>query len=177
MCPWCFSPDTYWDLFNVGTGAISLTGNLITGNWAGALVDAGGIATDFGAAAVPGVPGGAAATIQTSRAAAQLAENALKGAKGEAATAARLGDKVAGSQVTFRTSDGTKTRADFVTKDRGVVETKTGNAKLTGPQTKLQADVKAGREVTPVGKNAEKAGLEPGKGCKLSSFDVDRPSC
>jgi len=80
MCPWCFSPDTYWDLFNVGTGAISLTGNLITGNWAGALVDAGGIATDFGAAAVPGVPGGAAAAIQTTRAATNVVEAATKAA-------------------------------------------------------------------------------------------------
>jgi hypothetical protein len=80
MCPWCLSPDTYWDLLNVGTGAISLTGNLITGNWAGALVDAGGIATDFGAAAVPGVPGGAAAAIQTTRAATNVVEAATKAA-------------------------------------------------------------------------------------------------
>jgi hypothetical protein len=113
----------------------------------------------------------AGATIKATR----LAENVAKGAKGEAMTAAKLGDNVAKSQVTFKTSDGTRTRADFVTKNKGVVETKTGNAKLTPGQQKLHNDISAGREVTPVGKNAGEAGLTQGQPTKMNYCKVDRP--
>ncbi|MEI6459593.1 MAG: RHS repeat-associated core domain-containing protein, partial [Pseudomonadota bacterium] len=106
--------------------------------------------------------------------AAQLAKNVEQGAKGEVAAAEKLGDKVAGKQVTFKTSDGTRTRADIVTKDKGVVEVKTGNSPLTKGQQKLQDDIKAGREVTPVGGNAGNAGLTPGQPTKMTSCTVDR---
>ena len=43
----------------------------------------------------------------------------------------------------LKTSDGTRTRADFVTTDKGVVETKTGGAQLSIGQSKLKADVDA----------------------------------
>ncbi|HET6396917.1 MAG TPA: RHS repeat-associated core domain-containing protein [Pseudoxanthomonas sp.] len=109
--------------------------------------------------------------------AATLADNVAQGKAGEAATRAKLGDSVAGEQVTFKTSDGTRTRADFVTKDRGVVETKTGGAQLSTGQGKLKADIDAGRQVTPVGKNAEKAGLPPGQPTTMKSCTVDRPGC
>lgn len=118
--------------------------------------------------------GAAAATARAARAE-RMAANAAKGAKGEAATSAKLGDTVAGKQVSFRTSDGTRTRTDFVTKDRRVVETKTGNARLRKGQQKLHDDVKAGREVTPVGRNARDAGLEPGKPTRMNGCTVDRP--
>jgi hypothetical protein len=87
-----------------------------------------------------------------------LAKNVEQGAKGEAITAARLGSRIAGRQVAFKTSTGAKTRADFVTKEgnaKGVVETKTGGAELSKGQQQLKDDVAAGREVTPVGQNAE----------------------
>jgi hypothetical protein len=105
----------------------------------------------------------------------RMAANAEKGAKGEAITKEKLGDKVAGEQVSFKTSDGTRTRADFVTKDKGVTETKTGDAKLSSGQEKLKSDIEAGREVTPVGANAQKAGLTPNEPTKMSCFKVDRP--
>lgn len=105
----------------------------------------------------------------------QILENAAQGARGEAATEAKLGDSVAGKQVTFKTSDGTRTRTDFVTKGKDVVETKTGNAKLSPGQQKLHDDINAGREVTPVGRNAEKAGLQPGQPTKMNSCSIDRP--
>ncbi|WP_231382149.1 hypothetical protein, partial [Sphingobium indicum] len=118
---------------------------------------------------------GAAAVVARSARAERMAANAAQGAKGEAATAAKLGDKVAGKQVSFKTSDGTRTRTDFVTKDKGVVETKTGNATLTKGQEKLHGDIKAGREVTPVGQNARDAGLRPGEPTRMRSCSVDRP--
>lgn len=90
-------------------------------------------------------------------------------------TAAKLGKSVAGSQVTFKTSDGTRTRADFVTNNKDVVETKTGDAKLLAGQEKLKADIDAGREVTPVGGNAEKAGLVPNEPIRMTSCTVDHP--
>lgn len=104
----------------------------------------------------------------------RLAENAARGKAGEAATRANLGGKVAGEQVSFRTSDGTRARTDFVTTDRGVVETKTGGAQLSPGQAKLKDDIDAGRAVTPVGKNAENAGLPAGQPTVMKSCTVDR---
>jgi RHS repeat-associated protein len=126
-------------------------------------------------AAVVGLAGPAGDAAGKSLKATRMAENAAKGKAGEAITRKTLGDKVAGEQVTFKTSDGTRTKQDFVTKDKGTVETKTGNATLSTGQEKFKADVDAGRPVTPVGKNAEKAGLEPGVPTKMISCNVDRP--
>ena len=109
--------------------------------------------------------------------AAQLAKNVVQGAKAEAKVAAKLGDQVAGKQVTFRTSDGTRTRADIVTKDRGVVEVKSGDATLTKGQQKLQDDIRAGRQVTPVGQNARDAGLTPGQPTRMTSCNVEQVRC
>ena len=111
----------------------------------------------------------------TSARAQQLAQNKEQGKRGEAATAARLGDNVAGSQVSFRNSDGSTTRADFVTRDGTVVETKTGGADLSPNQQKLHDDITAGRDVVPVGQNARDAGLEPGVPTRMNSCTVDRP--
>jgi len=72
-----------------------------------------------------------------------------EGKAGEAITRGKLRDSVAGEQVSFKTSDGTRTRQDFVTADKGTVETKTGNAQLLEAQEKFKADVDAGRPVTP----------------------------
>jgi RHS repeat-associated protein len=106
-----------------------------------------------------------------------IAQNAAQGKKGEALTRAHLENKVAGEQVTMKTSDGTVTRADFITKDGGVVETKTGGAQLSRGQAKLKADIDAGRAVTPVGNNAAKAGLPVGQPTVMNSCTVDRPDC
>ncbi len=106
--------------------------------------------------------------------AATLAKNIANGLKAERAAAKELGDKVAGKQVTFKTSDGATTRADIVTTNKEVVEVKSGDAKLSSGQQKLQDDINAGREVTPVGKNAEAAGLEPGKPPTMTGCSVDR---
>lgn len=105
----------------------------------------------------------------------RLAQNREQGKRGEAATAAKLGDNVAGQQVSFRNSDGSLTRADFVTKDKTVVETKTGDAGLSPGQQTLHSDIAAGREVVPVGQNARDAGLEPGKPTRMNGCTVDRP--
>lgn len=114
-------------------------------------------------------------TIEDSKTApTTLQKNVTQGKAGEAATRAKYGDKIAGEQVTIKTSDGTRTRIDFVTKDKSVVETKTGNANLSTGQSKLFDDVNAGREVTPVGQNAARAGLEPGKPTTLKSCTIDR---
>jgi RHS repeat-associated protein len=105
-----------------------------------------------------------------------LKQNVERGRSGEAATRDRLGDSVAGEQVSFKTSDGTRARTDFVTKSKEVVETKTGEAKLSGGQEKLKADIDAGRAVTPVGQNAQKAGLSPGLPTTMKCCTVDRPN-
>jgi uncharacterized protein RhaS with RHS repeats len=61
--------ETPWDAANVAMGLISLTKNIATGNYAGAVVDAVGIAVDAVATVTPGVPGGAATVINSTRAA------------------------------------------------------------------------------------------------------------
>jgi hypothetical protein len=106
--------------------------------------------------------------------AAVLAENGAKGKAAEAATRAALGEAKAGEQVTIVTSTGRRTRADFVTNTQEVVETKTGRLTLTGGQKQLQADVAAGTAVTPVGKNAAAAGLQPGKPVVFKDFKIDK---
>jgi hypothetical protein len=126
-------------------------------------------------------PGRAVSVIRTTvdigRKATTIAENAAKGKVGETATRAKLGDRVAGEQVTFKTNDGTRTRTDFVTKEKEVFETKTGGAKLSDGQVKLKADIDAGRPVTPVGNNATNAGLSSGQPTIMKSCTVDRPEC
>ncbi|MCD4781807.1 MAG: AHH domain-containing protein, partial [Candidatus Omnitrophica bacterium] len=56
-----------WDLFNVGTGILSLACNISSGNVIGAVIDVGGLAIDITATAVPFVPGGASAGIKSIR--------------------------------------------------------------------------------------------------------------
>ena len=103
-----------------------------------------------------------------------LQANKIAGAAGEARTAAKLGDSVAGKQVSFKASDGSRSRADFVTKDGVVVETKTGGATLSSGQKSLQNDILSGNPVTPVGKNAEAAGLKPGEPVMMRDYKVDQ---
>jgi len=104
----------------------------------------------------------------------QLAANKAAGKAGEAATRAKLGDRIAGEQVTFRTSSGTRSRADFVTKEGDVIESKAGNSQLSSGQRQLKQDIDAGREVTPVGRNARDAGLNPGEPVRMRSCQIDR---
>jgi RHS repeat-associated protein len=103
-----------------------------------------------------------------------LQRNGAQGKAGEDATRAKYGDQIAGEKVTFKTSDGTRAVPDFVTKDNGIVETKTGGAFLSKGQSKLFDDISAGRPVTPVGKNADNAGLQSGVSVILKSATVDR---
>ena len=128
----------------------------------------GGIASAAG-----GTGGGGGA--QAPPVAAGILANAAQGRLGEAMTSATLGDSVAGSQISFITSTGARTRADFLTNDLGIVETKTGGATLTVGQQQLRADILAGVPVTPVGQNAANAGLAPGQPILLNSYQVDRP--
>jgi RHS repeat-associated protein len=106
--------------------------------------------------------------------AAILERNKAQGKAGEDQVRENLGSSVAGEQVTFKTSDGTRTRTDFVTIDNDVVEVKTGKAKLSPGQAKLKADIDNGRPVTPVGKNAAKAGLKPGQATTMRFCGVYR---
>lgn len=104
-----------------------------------------------------------------------IVENAAKGAAAEAKTAERLGDKVAGTRVTLESSTtGRRSVVDFTTKDKVVVETKSGNARLRRGQQDVKADIDAGRPVIPRGQNAKEAGLEPGKATQMTSYEIDR---
>lgn len=106
--------------------------------------------------------------------AARLEKSAAQGKAGEEQVKTQMGESATGSQVTFRTSDGSKTVVDITKGTSGAVEVKTGNAKLSPNQEKMQSDVKEGRAVTPVGKNAQAAGFTPGKPVQLQSYEVIR---
>ena len=56
-----------WDLLNIALGGVSLYNNVSSGNLGGALADVVGLAYDISATAAPGVPGGGAAAILTTR--------------------------------------------------------------------------------------------------------------
>ncbi|CAM2068050.1 RHS repeat-associated core domain-containing protein [Sulfidibacter corallicola] len=59
--------ETVWDVINIGIGVASFVDNVREGNWGAAALDAGGVAVDVLAAAVPVLPGGAGATIKAMR--------------------------------------------------------------------------------------------------------------
>lgn len=104
----------------------------------------------------------------------QLSKNVEQGAKAERAVAEKLGDQVAGKRVTLESSTGQRSVADIVTKDKGVVEVKSGGGRLSPGQKAVKADIDAGRPVTPRGKNAADAGLEPGQPTSMKCYQVDR---
>jgi RHS repeat-associated protein len=60
--------ETAWDVVNVGIGGASLAGNLASGNYGWAAVDALGLAYDLTATAIPFLPGGASAGLRAFRA-------------------------------------------------------------------------------------------------------------
>ncbi len=79
--------ETLWDVFNIGTGLVSLGANIAAGNVGGAALDVAGLMVDAGATVVPGVPGGASSAIRAAR----LAENARAGRLFESAVFDALG--------------------------------------------------------------------------------------
>jgi RHS repeat-associated protein len=93
--------------------------------------------------------------------------NAAVGKVVEKAVGEMFASQIASKQVTFVTSTGARARVDYVLKGGQIVEAKAGGAALTSGQRQLFADIAAGRSVTPVGKNASKAGFEPGVGVPL----------
>ncbi|MCC5641175.1 RHS repeat-associated core domain-containing protein [Nostoc sp. CHAB 5844] len=103
----------------------------------------------------------------------QIGKNAAQGKRGEEQVEQELDDKIAGKQVTIVTTDDRRTRADIVTKDKDIVEVKTGLSGLTPNQEALKNDIEAGRSVTPVGKRAEEAGLVPGQPTTFSGFSIN----
>ncbi|WP_240600583.1 RHS repeat domain-containing protein [Solilutibacter silvestris] len=112
--------------------------------------------------------------LATEARAAQLAKNVAQGAKAEKAVAKAMGEQVAGKRVTLEASTGQRSVADIVTKDKSVVEVKSGNSPLSPGQKAIKADIEAGRPVMPRGNNAANAGLEPGKPTQMKCFDEKR---
>jgi len=64
--------ETVWDVANVAIGANSLTYNIKDGNYAGALLDAGGLVYDGVAAVIPVLPAGASVIIKSSRSSGEI---------------------------------------------------------------------------------------------------------
>ena len=58
-----FTPETVWDIINVVMGAASFAGNISSGNYIGAGIDAIGLLYDAAATAIPGLPAGASSSI------------------------------------------------------------------------------------------------------------------
>jgi uncharacterized protein RhaS with RHS repeats len=134
------------------------------------------IAKELASEAVEQVTGVPMPTLKNAGklAAKQLAKNRLKGKAGEALTKKGLGKNLGGEQVSFKNSEGKIARIDFTTKNKTLVETKTGNAKLSKNQKQLQTDIDNGVAVTPVGKNAANAGFKPGVPVKIEKMEIDR---
>ena len=131
---------------------------------------------EFHAAIAPAIAGlkEIAAGAKVASKAEQLANNVKQGAAAEKAVAAKLGDQVAGTHVTLESSTGQRSVADIVTKDQSVVEVKSGGAQLSSGQKAVQADINAGRPVTPRGQNAANAGLKPGQPTQMKCYKVDQ---
>jgi RHS repeat-associated protein len=141
---------------------------------AGLPPDFGGPEFHMAAAPLVGALREAAAGAKVATKAERQAENVKQGAAAEKAVAAKLGDQVAGTHVTLESSTGQRSVADIVTKDQNVVEVKSGGARLSSGQKAVQADINAGRPVTPRGQNAANAGLKPGQPTTMKCYKVDQ---
>ena len=89
------------------------------------------------------------------------------------------GEIIRGTQVTVKSASGVRTRVDLVTETpRGnvkLIESKNGpSARLTPNQRKALPEIQKSGTCTPCGKNAQKAGLEPGKKIKSVEVQIDR---
>ena len=75
--------ETAWDFFNVGLDVTSFIGNVKSGNYTSAAVDAGAAVVDLAAAITPFVPGGVGTGLKAYRAgkAAQAVETTMKATK------------------------------------------------------------------------------------------------
>ncbi len=60
--------ETVWDVANVSIGTASLATNIVSGNVGGVIVDSVALALDLAATSVPGIPGGASASVKVARA-------------------------------------------------------------------------------------------------------------
>lgn len=108
---------------------------------------------------------------------ARLQLNIAKGIRAERGAQRAFGNEIVYSQVSFRTSTGYLTRIDYVLTGGRVLEVKSSTiANLSLGQAHLARDVIAGRYVTPVGRNARKAGFIPGRPVRLNGFVVTVPS-
>ncbi|WP_437506793.1 Imm53 family immunity protein [Sorangium sp. So ce1099] len=85
--------ESVWDGISLGLGIASLVDNVAQGQWGSAAIDAGGVALDTFAMALPVVPGGAGAAIQGARAADKL--NDMRKAADQGADAAKAVDQAA----------------------------------------------------------------------------------
>ena len=163
--------DTIWDVGSVVYDLGKAAYGKITGKdhlVREGLIDAG---VDSASMLIPFVPAGAS---KLARAGGTIVENAAQGAKAEAKVAAELGAEVAGKRVTLEASTGQRSVADIVTTNKGVVEVKTGSARLSTGQKAVKADIEAGRPVTPRGQNAADAGLTPNQPVQMKCYDVKR---
>jgi RHS repeat-associated protein len=120
---------------------------------------------------LPGIGDVASKALKTGS---TILENAAKGARAEAQIADKLGDQVAGKRVTLEATTGQRSVVDIVTKDKTAVEVKSGGATLSSGQKAVQADIDAGRQVIPRGRNAESAGLTPGQPVAMKCYKEER---
>ena len=110
-----------------------------------------------------------------------VAANRAKGLAFEDKTVAAIVEKggtIEGRQVTFVSADGkVRARFDIVSTKNGrltLIECKCGKyAGLSKNQKQLIDDIQQGRPVTPVGKNAENAGLNVGEPITKNDVDVE----
>jgi hypothetical protein len=105
----------------------------------------------------------------------QLEANKAKGKLGEDLIAEKYKSQITGKQVTIYTNDGTRTRVDFVTRDKGIIEVKTGNSKLSPGQKKLHDDVTAGRSVRFGGPTAINSGNKTDVPTRMKWCTIERP--
>lgn len=110
----------------------------------------------------------------------RLQVNVLSGRIAEQQTNTIYGGAIVGNQVTVITSTGMRTRIDNIINlesARIVNETKSSTtARLTPAQQQLLDDIFNARPVTPVGGNALRAGLEPGRPVVFDGYVLTVPS-
>ena len=126
--------ETIWDLYSVGSGAYSMTKNIMKGNWVDASIDAGGVVLDMGAAIVPFVPAVGSTSIKAGRKIVKgVAKNADKAA--DVSKASEVGKAVS------NTAGGASKNADYVADLRNT-KAKTRSGHQNAGNKQLHDDMK-----------------------------------
>jgi hypothetical protein len=175
------SVETAWDFFNVGLDVTSFIGNVKSGNYTSAAVDAGAAVVDLAAAITPLVPGGVGTALKGYRSTNAFKTNFKAGREFEQSVinATKKEGHNIFTQITVVPKNGVgnvkgnRSKVDMLEKSKDgtftVYEIKLSpKSKLSKGQKATEKHVKTGNQVFEV--RSQKGGLRKGDEIKITNY-------